>query len=110
MTVLTPASSFICPTSFRSSARSIHNSQLPTPNLQEYKLVVGSCVVGSCRLIGVRRERRRRLPDPDRDDGNPQFARLLEQQAGDALDGGVALEQVHRLAELLQRRHQGIVM
>ncbi len=35
---------------------------------------------------------------------------LVENQLGDPLHGGIAIEEIHRLAQLLQRRHERIVV
>ena len=47
--------------------------------------------------------------DPDRLDVDAERAPLVVDQPGDALHGGIALEQVHRLTQFLERLHERIV-
>src|SRR5437867_9556924 len=55
-------------------------------------------------------ERCRSLPHLDADHWKPLAARVVEDQTRDALDGGIAVEKKHRLAQLLQWLHQRIVV
>ena len=58
----------------------------------------------------VGRKRRRRLPHRDSDHRQSLLARLIEDQPRDALDSRIAVDDEDRLAELLERRHQRIVV
>ena len=52
----------------------------------------------------------RRLPDRDAHDGQTLLARDVEDQPRDPFDGRIAVEQIDRLAERLQRRDERIVV
>src|SRR5205085_8284501 len=53
-------------------------------------------------LRAVLRERGRRFPHGDADDGQSFSRGAIENQPGDSFDGRVAVEQINRLAELLK--------
>src|SRR5690606_37533541 len=96
----TPACSCTCPTSYLSSRTS-------SPSTRACGARSGQPTPRSGR---IRRVRRRRLPHADRDDVDPQLPALIENQLRNPLDRRIALEDVDRLAQLLQRLHQRIVV
>src|SRR6185312_16641942 len=55
-------------------------------------------------------ERRRRFPHRDADDGKTVLRRLVEDQFRDPLHGRVAVEEIDRLAEFLERLDERIVV
>src|SRR5687768_5444038 len=61
-------------------------------------------------LLSVFGERRRCFPNGDARDRETLLARVLEDQAREALGGGIAVEQIDGLAELLQRLHERVVV
>ena len=72
-----------------------------------FQLFLRSCVAIADAIIG---ERRRRLPHGDAHHRQAVLLRLVEDQLRDALDGRVAVQQIHRLAELLKRYDERIVV
>src|SRR5260221_2544953 len=67
--------------------------------------------VRSCsHLNAIFRKGRRRLPDLDAHHREALAAGVVEDQPGDALDSRIAVEQLHRLAQLLERFDERVVV
>src|SRR4026207_752064 len=61
-------------------------------------------------LSVVCREGTGRLPHADVHDVDSKLASLFEDQSRDPFNRGIALEEIHRLTELLERLHERVVV